>query len=111
MPGKTYQNRATIVTVTSTHKATASTSTGPSGFHAPAGWVSSRGRLFTSGGALSCEGVNEYNDSQLENGTVVVGYSCTHTGTGTWYSYGVSQAWNGSGYTAFYTFKSPNQNS
>jgi len=70
-----------------------------------------RGRLFTGSGALSCEGTNEYSSQSLGPGSFWNGTSCTRGGSGTWYSYGVSLTWNGSGYNSTYTFQSPSQNS
>lgn len=110
--GNNYRNFARIATYpTSNHQASAFTHTAPNGFTAPVGWVGSRGRLFTSGGALSCEGINTYNPSSLASGSYHVAVSCIRNQVGTWYSYGVSRAWNGSGYNSVYTFLSPNQNS
>lgn len=107
--GKQYRNYATIMTgVTNAY---ARTNSGPNEDPASAGWVSSRGRLFTSSGALSCEGTNQYNSATLQPEETVVGYSCYRYLSGSWYSYGVSQYWNGSGYSAHYTYRSPNQNS
>ena len=104
--GHEYQNYATIVT--STNNARAYTVTKWNSGGTTAGWAGARGRLFTSGGALSCEGTTSYNP--YDNWTAT-GYSCTRTTSGAWYSYGVSYGWTGSSYSPFYTFKSPNQNS
>lgn len=104
--GTQFSNYAYIST--SAKSATAVTSTQRTGGGTPSGWAGSRGRLFTSGGAMSCEGVNSYNSG---SGTVAFGYSCTRRSGGTWYSYGVSIGWNGSGYSSFYTYRSPSQNS
>lgn len=103
--GKQYQNRAVIGT--SSGNAQATTETKRSSGSTPIGWAGSRGRLFTSGGSLSCEGTNQYNST----GSGALGLSCIRYSVGTWYSYGVSLAWNGSSYQSFYTFLSPNQNS
>jgi hypothetical protein len=103
--GRSYQNWSVVRT--SSFKADATTLTAFTSGLTTAGYAGSRGRLFTSGGSLSCEGVNSYNTQDL----AAVGYSCIRKTSGAWYSYGVSYAWNGSGYNAFYTFKSPNQNS
>lgn len=100
-----YANRATILT--SSLNAQARTTTYRNSGSTPAGWAGSRGRLFTSGGALSCEGTTIYNPALYP----AHGFSCTRLSSGAWYSWGVSQGWNGSGYNTFYTYKSPNQNS
>ncbi|SFR97758.1 hypothetical protein SAMN04487783_0139 [Agrococcus baldri] len=107
-----YRNNATVATYPSTHQANAFTDTWPNGHTAPAGWVGSRGRLFNaSTGALRCEGSNQYNPSALPSGSHQVGVSCVIYQAGTWYSYGVSRAYNGSSWTNRYTFASGNQNS
>ena len=107
--GKQYRNFAKVYT--STGSATADTWAGPTSVSVAAGWVGVRGRLFTSGGALSCEGTNHYNGSTMLAGDLFVWNSCVRGGSGSWYSHGVSLGWNGSGYNSVYTFKSPNQNS
>ena len=101
-----YMNYAYIST--SDKSSVAVTSTQFSGGGTQAGWAGSRGRLFTSSGALRCESTNQYNGAY---NTPALGYSCNPQTTGSWYSYGVSLGWNGSGYQTFYTFQSPNQNS
>lgn len=101
-----YLNYATVET--SSGRAEAFTQTRANTIPTPSGWAGARGRLFSSGGALSCEGTNQYNTA---TGAGVFGYSCIRYTSGAWYSYGVSYGWNGSGYSAFYSFISPNQNS
>lgn len=101
-----YGNYAYISTADKS--ATAVTSTQFSGGGTQVGWAGSRGRLFTSSGALRCESTNQYNG---QYNYPAFGYSCNPGSSGTWYSYGVSLGWNGSGYQSFYTFQSPNQNS
>lgn len=107
--GVSYQNRAYIYTTSG--QARAYTQAGPTSTTVASGWVGARGRLFTSGGALSCEGVNDYSTISLTAGATWSGLSCLRSATGAWYSYGVSLGWNGSGYNSVYTFLSPNQNS
>ncbi|GAA4626338.1 hypothetical protein [Cellulomonas oligotrophica] len=107
--GVSYLNFAWINTNPTDHYAVASTRTQKNGSGSlAAGWGGARGRLFTSGGTLRCEGTNQYNPSGT---TTVAGSSCLLNATGAWYSYGVSLGWNGSGYNSVYTFISPNQNS
>jgi len=65
-----------------------------------AGFLGARGRLFTSGGSLSCEGGIWYNAS---GSSYTDGWSCGRYASGSWYSYGV--VWvNGN---AYYTFTTP----
>ncbi len=104
--GHQYQNQAVIWT--QTNYAYATTINGWSSGTATSGWAGARGRLFTSGGTLSCEGANTYNSAGVNNAT---GLSCSRSTSGAWYSYGVALGWNGSGYTSFYTYQSPNQHS
>ncbi|ABK05568.1 hypothetical protein Arth_4397 (plasmid) [Arthrobacter sp. FB24] len=104
--GIQYENFARVST--STGQATAESWARRVGGNTPVGYAGARGRLFTSGGSLSCEGVDRYNPS---TGSYAVGSSCARYSSGTWYSYGVTQGWNGTGYTAVYTFRTVNQNS
>jgi hypothetical protein len=104
--GHQYKNVAVVAT--QSNFAQALTQTWWSTGSVTSGWAGARGRLFTSGGSLSCEGSNQYNTTTGERAQ---GFSCSRTSSGAWYSYGVSLAWTGSGYQSFYTFQSPNQNS
>lgn len=104
--GHQYVNFAIIST--STGSASASTWNQWSGGGTQVGWAGARGRLFTQDGYLSCEGSNTYNAAY---GDPAIGYSCVRTQPYVWYSYGVSLAWNGSGYSSYYTYASPYQNS
>lgn len=107
--GVQYRNKAEVVT--STGQAHATAWVGPRYQSVGSGWVGARGRLFTSGGALSCEGTTTYNGSSLSSGSSHIAWSCIRSQGGTWYGYGVTYGWNGSSYNPVYTFKSPNQNS
>lgn len=109
--GHSYANHADVLT--STKNAKAYTYTGPSGSSVASGWVGSRGRLFigTTGTVMSCQGATTYSTQTMTSGSYWSGISCTRFTTGSWYSYGVSEAFNGSGYNSFYTFRSSNQNS
>lgn len=106
--GGTAYNQAAVIT--SSAHAHASTSTWPAA-STPAGYIGSRGRLFTSGGSLSCEGTTSYNASTLPPLGAQPGYSCHRYTSGTWYSYGVSRKFNGSTWVDVFTFQSGNQNS
>lgn len=109
--GYRYRNYAVIATTTSPHYATAYTFTGPNSGSVPAGYPGSRGRLFEQDGAMYCEGSNTYSSATITYPNTQGGISCQAHTAGAWYSYGVSLAFNGSGYTSFYTFLSPDQNS
>ena len=109
--GHQYLNYASVYGDTTNHFSDSTTFAGPYSGSSPAGWVGTRGRHFTSGGALSCEGTTTYNTSTLQSYQTWYSSSCTRSGVGTWYSYGVSAAWTGSAYQSVFTFKSPYQNS
>lgn len=103
--GKQYRNQATIIT--SPGNASARTYVGPTGACAPSGHMGYRARLYNSGGTLVQQSSIGYNS------ICAAGFSgpTNRNASGAWYSYGVTWGWNGSGYNAFFTFKSPNQNS
>jgi len=103
--GHQYANTAYVFTY-SPPAASAQTYTQWSTPTTSPGYAGSKGRLFTGSGSLSCEGSIQYNSGQA-----AVGSSCTRSTSGTWYSYGVSYGWNGSSYSPFYTYQSPNLNS
>lgn len=101
-----YFNRATITTTVG--KATASTTVGTrNGSSAPGGWMGFRARLFSSGGSLIQESVTQYNGGPSFQASI----GTSRNAGGSWYSYGVTYGWNGSGYNAHFTFTSPNQTS
>ena len=104
--GVAYRNQAVVYTGNGI--SSASTFTGPTTTTAPSGRIGSQGRLFTSGGTLSCAGAVRYSNIAVSPGGFWQGTSCQR-GSGTWYSYGVSYTFNGSGYNATYTLISPNQ--
>ncbi len=72
------------------------------------GNVGARGRLFSGyapGGPMSCEGSNVFSTSWAS------AWSCTRTTKNSWWAWGVSLSWNGNGYNAYYTYKTPSYNS
>lgn len=75
--------------------------------NAPAGYIGVLPQGYSSSGALLSQGTWLYNSSSV----VGIGSAATFTGTkGTSvYSYGMSQAYNGSGYSSYTTYASPNQ--
>lgn len=103
--GVSYQNRAWITT--SAGSAGARTDVKPTSGCAPAGYMGVRARLFTSGGSLVQESSIAYNSGCASLMTA----PSNRSASGTWYSYGVTWGFNGSGYNAYYTFISPNQSS
>ena len=104
--GATFRNWATVNTAT--NYAISSTLMGHDDGSTPVGHAGARGRLFTSGGSLRCESSNQYNSTTT---SFAAGTSCNAGTSGTWYGYGVAYGWNGSAYSAYYTFQTPNQSS
>lgn len=105
--GYNYSNQAIVVTSSGYAEARTKVSV-TSGSCAPSGYIGLRARLFTSGGSLNRESQNRYTSSCTMGYDSPIGAGGLY---GTWYSYGVSFAWNGSSYNAVYTYKSPNQSS
>lgn len=107
---KKFRNQAVVYTTT--NQAFAATATASNGHSIVPGWMGSRGRLYrATTDALSCEGQNTYNPTTYTSGQWIMGVSCTRTGSSTWYSYGVSRAYNGTTWKNVFTFKSGIQNS
>jgi hypothetical protein len=110
--GYNYTNYATIYTLTSgAGQAIAYTAAGPTGATAPSGYVGVKGRLWTSGNTLACQGAVNYSSQPLTAGSYWTANSCTKVSHGAWHSNGLSYAFNGSGYDPYTTFNTVNQNS
>ena len=104
--GVAYKNQATISTSSGSAGAYTLLAKAGSGC-IPSGWGGARARLFNSGNTLVRQSTIQYNSGC----TVAFDVVTSRTGSGTWYSYGVTWGWNGSAYNPYYTFKSPNQSS
>lgn len=104
-----YANRASVVTSPNYGYARTSMqrSGGTTAFYT--GEVGARGRLFINGSKtnMQCQGTTVYNPGVVY---IQYGFSCSVTVPGTWNSYGVGYVWNGSSYSAYYTYNSPSQN-
>ena len=72
----------------------------------PIGYMGSQARLFKND-ALYSSSTMTYNDEPLWSFSVTTGST---TNTGTYYSKGITAAYNGNGYDYYYTFASPSQN-
>lgn len=108
--GKVYRSYAWVLNGSSNAYAQGSAHMGPgSGYSLPSGWAGARGRLFSSGGSLLCEGTTGYSSSTMSYPSTYNNYSCIRYDAGTRYGYGVVYAWNGNGYNIYYTFRTPNQ--
>jgi len=72
----------------------------------PAGYIGVLARAYRNDALCSQEGY-DYNSSKLAGISTATFTGCGH---GTYYSYGVSRAYNGNGYNSVYTFRSPSLN-
>jgi hypothetical protein len=106
--GHNYQSYAAVNTSPGT--VYAYTYAGPRDFTAPAGWIGLRARIMNTAGSVVAESSNVYTPQSLTAGSYWSAY-LGRSLTGTWYSWGVTYAWNGSSYDAYLTFKSPYQTS
>ncbi|NOU88665.1 hypothetical protein GC102_23360 [Paenibacillus sp. LMG 31460] len=101
--GYSYQNKATVSNDTRLYAATSVQTQDSS--NAPTGYMGAVARLYKSD--VLCQSTSySYNSSSAAG----MGTSTTTTGcgSGTYYSYGLSAAYNGNGYNEWYTFQSPN---
>lgn len=73
----------------------------------PTGYMGAEGRVFNSAGNLVASSNMKYNSSAA-SGLLVP--SETYYSSGTYYSYGITAAYNGNGYNEYYTLKSPSIN-
>ncbi len=73
----------------------------------PSGYMGAQARLFKNG-SLYKYSTMQYNSSADYGFVASTGYASG--GSGTYYSYGITAAFNGNGYNNFYTFQSPSQN-
>lgn len=107
--GHQYVNHAYVSTNTSSHWALSGTHTDWTSGTIPAGYAGSRGRIFEcSSNILKAESTIVYNSAGNE---AVANSPTWWTSAGNAaYGYGVSWGWNGSGYSAYYTFKTTCQN-
>jgi len=104
--GYYYENAAIVVTGSSGAWATTIAETSNKQT-VPAGYVGAQARLYNSEGSLKLSSNWMYNSSS--NVTGVQPSTSIYTTRGTYYSSGFSQAYNGSGYNNYGTYRSPNQ--
>lgn len=107
--GHQYVNSAYVSTSTSSHWALSGTHTNWTSGSIPAGYAGSRGRVFEcSSGTLKAQSNIVYNSAGSE---ALANSPLWYTTAGnSAYGYGVSWGWNGSGYSASYTFSTSCQN-
>jgi hypothetical protein len=103
--GYSYKNHALLDVSTNGQNALTSSYKDGSGT-VPAGYMGAQARLFKND-ALYKYSSMLYNSSA--SSTLVESTGYFKGGSGTYYSYGITAAYNGNGYDTFYTFKSPSQ--
>lgn len=102
--GYNYQNRAEIDTNNTSAWGYTEVET-QKGANVPTGYMGTLARLY-KGGSLCSQAGYSYNDirtSYWENEDL------NDCGSGNYYSYGATRAYNGNGYNSYYTFQSPVQ--
>lgn len=72
----------------------------------PTGYMGARARLYNSSGTLRASSNWFYNSQPVMS--IGVGIPCNQCSSGTYYSRGLTAAYNGNGYTENTTFSSPN---
>ncbi|MFE9247476.1 ATP-dependent Lon protease [Streptomyces sp. NPDC007088] len=103
--GYKYKNRAAIADSSRLYASTTAARNGSG--NVPAGYLGALARLY-KGDALCKSAGYAYNSGPANSLSVPTqGNGC---GTGAYYSYGATKAYNGNGYKAVYTFKSPSLN-
>jgi hypothetical protein len=105
--GYYYKNQSEVWTNTTVAWAY-STAANQSSGNVPSGYMGILARLFKSDGALCTQRGYRYN-SVAANSYSVGTLQSASCGAGSYYSHGVTQAWTGSGYQSYWTFRSPNQ--
>lgn len=103
--GYSYDNQAVVSNNTFVYAATYVDT--QNGGTVPTGYMGALARLY-KGSALCKSNGYSYNNGAASGISESTGGS--NCGSGTYYSYGASAAYNGNGYNYVYTFKSPNLN-
>jgi hypothetical protein len=104
--GYYYKNYATITVDGNGQNATTTVSNDGSGY-IPTGYMGAQARLYKND-ALYKYSTMGYSSAPVISFFATTGWSSG--GSGTYYSYGMTAAYNGNGYTNYYTFISPSQN-
>ncbi|WP_436739406.1 ATP-dependent Lon protease [Streptomyces sp. BBFR102] len=100
--GIKYKNRATIANSSRLYASTTAAKDGNG--NVPAGYLGALARLY-KGNTLCASNGYSYTSGPANSLSVpTLGKGC---GAGTYHSYGVTKAYNGNGYNAVYTLKSP----
>lgn len=103
--GYTYKNQASI----STGGTSAAAYTWVQNYdyaNVPAGYMGAKARMYNSSNVLVAQSDYLYNSSSSYGFNQMT----MRSASGTYYSKGLTQAWNGSAYNTYNTAQSPNQN-
>jgi hypothetical protein len=103
--GYSYQNQAEVSNNTRIFAVTQAQTQNNS--NTPTGYIGALARLYKNSALCASNGFTYTSGTASGLGVPTEGSGC---GSGTYYSYGESAAYNGNGYNYFYTFKSPSQN-
>lgn len=103
--GYSYQNRASILTYTDSASAYTDVQNQTSG-NVPTGYMGLKARMYNSSNSLVSQSDYSYNSQPLYS----MARSTSTTSHGTYYSKGLTQAYNGNGYVEYTTFASPSLN-
>ena len=105
--GYSYYNLAVVETGTSGAEAGTAVSDQSSSVNVPTGYMGAFARLYNGNNVLVESSGWYYNNQPLNGISYWTSYDTTH---GTYYSYGITAAYNGNGYNDYYTYQSPEQN-
>lgn len=78
-----------------------------SGGDVATGWIGVLPRLYLSNGDI-CAERSDYTYTNTSAASLATGVYGSCGTTYAYYSYGVTKAWNGNGYNAYFTFRTPN---
>lgn len=109
--GVNYKNWAAVNTNPAlNHQAYAVTLVSPLNVSIASGWAGAMPRIYENG-ALVCADSYTYNSSPMAVNDVLNPGGCFNYTSGVWSTQGATRGWNGSGYSSYWTFVSPSQNS
>lgn len=84
--------------------------TNPTTNKVPSGYMDAKARLYNSSGKLVAETTFVYNSGETSVLNSDFASLKPAKASEAYYSYGITAAYNGDGYTQYYTFRNPSQN-
>lgn len=105
--GIDYMNGASVYTTSTTAGAGAIIMPQKDTTYVPAGYMGAKARLFDSNNNLIVETSWSYNSSSANIHSNYTAHT-TCTAGAYYYGYGITAAYNGNGYSNYYTFRTPN---